>query len=136
MGVKTLLAADVTATIHGAQTAADARAAFRARFSQRRYSDAGDVPTVSLAVHGDASPAAAFATLTGAVSGLKQVRRVAADGGLRLVVEPVGAQVTTLLSPADADRTLRALLDEHGGDITTGARVFLRCGRQLLELVP
>lgn len=136
MSVKTLLATDVTATIHGARAAADARAAFRARFSRRRYSDAADVPTVSLAVHGDASPAAAFTTLTGTVAGFKQVRRVAGDGGLRLVLEPVDArQVTIPLSPADADRPLRALLAELGEDITGGARVFLRCGRQLLELV-
>jgi tyrosyl-tRNA synthetase len=155
MGVKTLLAADVTATIHGPQAAADARAAFRAQFSRsrRRFSDAADVTPVSIAAHGDISAGAAFVTLAGTVNGMKQVRRVAADGGLRLVVEARVADAgtdtdteemvteETVLTAADVDRPLAALLTEHvgrlgggQGEIGPDARVFLRCGRRLVEL--
>jgi tyrosyl-tRNA synthetase len=148
MGVKTLLAADVTATIHGARAAAEARAAFHARFSERRFSDAPGTPAVSLADRGEVSVAAAFVTLAGTVPSMKQVRRIAADGGLRLVVEAGGADAAvgdeaagdaaagpevTVLTAADADKRLAELLAEHAG-IAPDARVFLRCGRRLVEL--
>lgn len=143
MAVKTLLATDVTATIHGPQAAAEARAAFRARFSRRRLSEAAEVPAVSIAAHDDASAADALVALIGSVPGRKQVRRVAADGGLRLIVEAVDAKtdaVVHTLTLADADKPLSALvavllLDEHGDRVTSGVRVFLRCGRQVIELM-
>lgn len=142
MGVKTLLAADVTATIHGARAAKEARDAFRAQFSQRRYSQAAGVKPISVAVHGDATVGAAFVALAGTVASMKQVRRVAGDGGLRLVVEDAagsGTETSTIsgrqqavLDAADADKTIAALLAER--EIAPAARVFLRCGRQLVEL--
>jgi hypothetical protein len=74
-------------------------------------------------------------TLAGTVASMKQVRRVAAGGGLRLVVEAAGAdQVVTPLTEADVDRPLTDLLAVLGEGIPPEARVFLRCGRQLIEL--
>jgi tyrosyl-tRNA synthetase len=46
MGVKTLLACDVTAAVHGADAAQRARSGFAARFSRRRFSETADVPVV------------------------------------------------------------------------------------------
>ncbi|RAG85995.1 tyrosine--tRNA ligase [Streptacidiphilus pinicola] len=136
LGVKTLLASDVTATIHGLDAAAAARAGFRARFSARRFSEAPGLPVVDAAEHATTTVGELLARVVGVVAGLKQVRRVAEAGGLRLVVEDAaGGQRVTTLTSADADRSVGALLTAHpaapGG---TGSRVFLRCGRSVVEL--
>jgi len=44
MGVKTLLASDVTAAVHGIDQADAARAGFTAQFSAKRFSDTPDLP--------------------------------------------------------------------------------------------
>ncbi|WP_042433745.1 tyrosine--tRNA ligase [Streptacidiphilus anmyonensis] len=142
MGVKTLLASDVTATIHGPEAAAAAREAFRARFSQRRFSDVPGLPVVDAAGHRAATVGELLARVAGVAPGLKQVRRVAEAGGLRLVAEdrPGGRREATL-SSADADRSLSAVLAAHRA-LVGGARggvpprVFLRCGRAVVELSP
>jgi tyrosyl-tRNA synthetase len=138
MAVKTLLAADVTATIHGARAATEARRSFRAQFSERRFSDAPGVIPVSLADHGEQSVAAAFVTITDSVPSMRQVRRIAADGGLRLVIEQEASpQRTIVLTAPDADRPLTALLAERAASPADNpdARFFLRCGRRLIEVV-
>jgi tyrosyl-tRNA synthetase len=140
MLVKTLLAADVTATIHGADAATEARKGFRAQFSERRFSDAPEVTPISLADHAEKSIAAAFVTIAGSVPSMKQVRRIAADGGLRLIIEhkqdAASPQQTTILTPTDADSPLITLLaKQKAPSPTSDARVFLRCGRRLIELI-
>ncbi|MFF0390939.1 tyrosine--tRNA ligase [Kitasatospora sp. NPDC004615] len=136
MAVKTLLAAAVTATVHGAPAALAARDAFRARFSQRRFSDAGPLPAVDAAQHGAATLGELLVKISGELPSLNQVRRVAEAGGLRLVVETSdGGGRTVPLSRADADERLLVVLGAH--DLTRASaqrRVFLRCGRKVLEL--
>jgi tyrosyl-tRNA synthetase len=134
MGVKTLLAAEVTSTIHGVDAALDKRAEFSAQFSRKRFSDTADVPTVSRGEHGAASIAELFAKVTGLVPSLNQARRVAAGGGLRLVIETTdGGQVSSVLS--DANATLAAVIAPSSTDIDRpDARAFLRCGRHLIEV--
>jgi len=135
MGVKTLLASDVTAAVHGLDQADAARAGFTAQFSAKRFSDTPDLPVVTLAEHANSTVAELFAKVTGLVSSLGQVRRVAAGGGLRLVTEVPGKeQEVTLLTEADATATLGSLLKAH--EAVTGqpdARNFLKCGRFLIE---
>ncbi|ROR45601.1 tyrosine--tRNA ligase [Kitasatospora cineracea] len=136
MAVKTLLAAAVTATVHGEAAALAARDAFRARFSVRRYSEAGPLPTVDPAAHGAATLGELLVKVSGELPSLNQVRRVAEAGGLRLVVEHTGgAQRTVPLGRADADERLRVVLGAH--DLArprASRRVFLRCGRKVVEL--
>ncbi|MFD8597346.1 tyrosine--tRNA ligase [Kitasatospora sp. NPDC059646] len=136
MAVKTLLAAAVTATVHGVPAALAARDAFRARFSRRRFSEAGPLPGVEADRHGAATPAELLVRVSGELPSLSQVRRVAEAGGLRLVVESAdGGQCTLPLTRTDADERLLVLLGAHGltrADATR--RVFLRCGRKVLEL--
>ncbi|MFJ5881285.1 tyrosine--tRNA ligase [Kitasatospora cineracea] len=136
MAVKTLLAAAVTATVHGEDAALAARDAFRARFSARRYSEAGPLPAVDPAAHGAATLGELLVKVSGELPSLNQVRRVAEAGGLRLVVEQTdGARRTVPLGRADADERLRVVLGAH--DLArprATRRVFLRCGRKVVEL--
>ncbi|MGW4691804.1 tyrosine--tRNA ligase [Kitasatospora cineracea] len=136
MAVKTLLAAAVTATVHGEAAALAARDAFRARFSVRRYSEAGPLPTVDPAAHGAATLGELLVRVSGELPSLNQVRRVAEAGGLRLVVEHTdGTQQAVPLGRADADERLRVVLGAH--DLArprATRRVFLRCGRKVVEL--
>jgi tyrosyl-tRNA synthetase len=135
MGVKTLLAADVTAAVHGIAQAETARAGFTAQFSAKRFSGTPNVPVVTLAEHADSTVAELFAKVTRLVPSLGQVRRVAAGGGLRLVTEvPAKEQEAAILAEADATATLGSLLKAHKA-VTgqPGARNFLKCGRFLIE---
>jgi tyrosyl-tRNA synthetase len=129
MGVKTLLASDITGTLHGLDVAATSRAAFRAQFSQRRYSDAADVPVVEAAEWGGSTIAELFVAVTASTG--NHVRRVARDGGLRLVREVPGRHGEAV-PLADANSTLSAILAAHPE--LPGARTFLRCGRSLIEI--
>lgn len=134
MGVKTLLAAEVTSTIHGIDAALASRAGFTAQFSRRRFSETADIATVSRGEHGSASIAELFAKVSGLVPSLNQVRRVAAGGGLRLVIETTdGGQHSTILS--DANATLADIIEQLPTDIDhPDARTFLKCGRHLIEI--
>ncbi len=136
MGVKTLLAADVTSAVHGISEAAASRAGFRAQFSQRRFSDTPDLPTVHRADHGSTSVGELFVKVTGQVASMSQVRRVASGGGLRLVAEcHDSGQETATLTEADVNGSLATLLAMHADLIAQPqARSFLKCGRSLIEI--
>jgi tyrosyl-tRNA synthetase len=136
MGVKTLLASDVTTTVHGLQEAADSRAGFKAQFSQKRFSDTPDLPVIDKAEHGSATVGELFVKVTRAVPSLNQVRRVASGGGLRLVTEaPDRDQESVSLAEGDASGSLASLLTAHAALIgQPGARTFLKCGRFLIEV--
>ncbi len=86
--------------------------------------------------HGAATPAELLVRVSGELPSLNQVRRVAEAGGLKLVVETAdGGQRTLPLTRGDADERLLVLLGAH--DLTRASasrRVFLRCGRKVLEL--
>ena len=136
MGVKTLLASDVTAAVHGIGQAEAARTGFTAQFSVKRFSDTPDVPAVTLTENAHATAAELFAKVTRLVPSLGQVRRVAAGGGLRLITEVPGKeQEVTLLTEADATATVGSLLKAHEAvTAQPGARNFLKCGRFLIEI--
>ncbi len=87
VGVKTLLASDVTSTVHGLDAAATSRAGFKAQFSRKRFSDTPDLPTIARGEHANTTIGELFVKVTGQVPSMNQVRRVAGGGGLRLVVE-------------------------------------------------
>src|SRR5579859_4269277 len=134
VGVKTLLASDVTSTVHGLDAAAVSRAGFKAQFSQKRFSDTPDLPTVLRTEHTDTSIGELFVKVTGQVPSMNQVRRVASGGGLRLVIESVdGGQEVANLSESDVNTTLAAVLAKHAGLAEQpDARSFLKCGRFLI----
>jgi tyrosyl-tRNA synthetase len=136
MGVKTLLASDVTVAVHGLDEAAASRAGFTAQFSAKRFSDTPDLPVVTLAEHSESTIAELFVKVIQTLPSIGQVRRVAVGGGLRLVTEaPCGDQETVTLTEADAGATLCGLLETRQG-LTgqPGSRTFLKCGRSLIEI--
>lgn len=136
MGVKTLLASDVTGTVHGLADAAASRAGFKAQFSAKRFSDTPDLPVIEQAEHGDAMVGELFVKVTQTIPSMNQVRRVASGGGLRLVTEaPDTGQETVSLTEADANGTLSSLATTHAALVgQLGARTFLKCGRVLIEI--
>lgn len=136
MGPKTLLASDVTSTIHGLEAAAAALAGFRAQFSARRFSDAHDLPAIERDSNGTSSVAVLLAQTVKLVSSLSEVRRVAAGGGLRLVVEVPGHEPESVsLTTEDAGKALDDVLAENSALAgRPGARVFIRSGRNVLEV--
>lgn len=136
MGVKTLLASDVTGTVHGLDASATSRAGFKAQFSQKRFSDTPDLTTVARAEHAATSVGELFVKVTKQMPSMNQVRRVASGGGLRLVVEgpDLGQKIVSLVD-SDVNATLAAVLAAHAE--VTGqpeARIFLKCGRLLIKV--
>jgi tyrosyl-tRNA synthetase len=129
LGAKTLLASDITGALHGPDAAAASRAAFRAQFSRRRYSDTPGVPVVDAAQCGGSTIAELFAAVSASTG--NHVRRVARGGGLRLVGEGPGED-REMVPLADANETLSAVLAAHA--LSPGTRTFLRCGRSLIEI--
>ncbi|AEA26375.1 tyrosine--tRNA ligase [Pseudonocardia benzenivorans] len=128
MDLKKVLAGEVTAAIHGVDAAMKARDEFAARFSRRTFAEVDDLPTVAdLGVSvTEAVKALGFAASNG------DVRRVAQQNGLRLVVEADGEQEQLSLTADDARAVLADLvkdrLDGKTGDY------FLKVGRKLARI--
>lgn len=136
MGVKTLLASEVTGTIHGLEVAAACRAGFKAQFSQKRFSDTPNAPVVDRAEHADTGVGELFVKVTRTVPSMNQVRRVAAGGGLRLAAESAGAdQRLVALVETDVNTSLKELLAAHETLVAQeNPRIFLKCGRVLIQI--
>ncbi|MDS1272678.1 tyrosine--tRNA ligase [Lipingzhangella sp. LS1_29] len=128
MDLKKVLAGEVTAAIHGVDAAMQAREEFVARFSKRTFGDVEDLPSVtdleqSLA---DVVKNLGFAKSNG------EVRRLAQQNGLRLVVEADGDQDQVQLAVDDTHtplaRLLKDKLDAQAGDF------YLKAGRKLARI--
>jgi tyrosyl-tRNA synthetase len=130
MDLKRVVAGEVTAALHGVDAAMKAREDFDAQFSRRSFAEVDDLPTVV-----DAGQ-----LVVDVVKGLgfagsnSEVRRVAEQKGLRLVVEPGdgAAQEQVVLGPEDIreplDQVLRGKLNGLPG------RYYLRVGRKLARI--
>lgn len=127
MDLKKILAGEVTAAIHGVNAAMKAREEFTAQFSKRTFSDVSDLPVVA-----DLDlPITEIVKGLGFAKSNGDVRRVAEQNGLRIVVETDGGQEQTTLTPDDAHKSLTTVL--AGADRTAGA-VFLKVGRKLAKI--
>lgn len=128
MDLKKLLAGEVAAAIHGVDAAMKSREAFVARFSTRTFGEVEDLPTVADASQ---SVTAVLKALQFAKSN-SDVRRVAEQNGLRLVVESIDGQEQVLLTADEAREPLEALvkdkLDGRAGDL------YLKAGRKLARI--
>jgi tyrosyl-tRNA synthetase len=128
MDLKKLMAGEVTAAIHGVDAAMKAREEFVARFSKRTFGEVDNLPTIT-----DLSQ-----SLTEAVKALGyamsngDVRRVAQQNGLRLVVESEGSQREVTLSFDDAREPLTALVNDKFGGLL--GDVYLKVGRKLARV--
>jgi tyrosyl-tRNA synthetase len=130
MDLKKILAGEVTAAVHGVDAAMKARQEFVAHFSRRSFGEIEDLPTVV-----DLTPSVTDVVRTlGFAKSNSDVRRVAQQNGLRLVVESGGSQEQVTLTPDDARASLAAVvrskLDADPGD------VYLRVGRKLARISP
>jgi tyrosyl-tRNA synthetase len=128
MDLKKILAGEVTAAIHGVDAAMKAREEFVARFSKRAFGEVEDLPTVADLGQSviDAVKALGFAKSNG------DVRRIAQQNGLRLVVESETGQEQITLTGDEAREPLAVVLkdklDGQTGDY------YLKVGRKLARL--
>ncbi len=128
MDLKKILAGEVTAAIHGVEAAMRAREEFVSRFSTRTFAEVVDLPSIDdlgQAVN-DLVKALGFAKSNG------EVRRVAEQNGLRIVIESGAGQDQIPLTADEAREPLAAVLktrlDGRSGD------VYLKGGRKLARI--
>ena len=130
--MKKIVAGEVTAALHGVDAAMRAREEFEAQFSRRKFAEVEDLPEVtdlSLAV-------VEVVKALGFASSNSEVRRVAEQNGLRLVVEPANGdgQEQLTLGPDDIRKPLSAVLSRDP-NIAAGA-YYLKVGRKLARISP
>jgi len=128
MDLKKILAGEVTAAIHGVDAAMKAREEFAARFSKRTFGEVENLPTISDLSHAvtDVVKTLGFAKSNG------DVRRVADQKGLRLVIESEGDQDQLTLTADEAREPLsdviKKKLNGRTGDF------YLKVGRKLARI--
>ena len=131
MDLKRVMAGEVTAALHGVDAAMKAREEFAAQFSQRRYGEVEDLPTVTdlSAQVLDVVKSLGFASSNG------EARRTAEQNGLRIVFEPAGGgpQQQAAVSPEDIRSPLGDLISSK---LPKGAGdYYLRAGRKLARIL-
>jgi tyrosyl-tRNA synthetase len=128
MDLKKILAGEVTAAIHGVDAAMKAREEFVARFSKRTFSEVDDLPSVPDLGQTvtEVVKALGFAKSNG------DVRRVAEQNGLRLVVESDSGQEQIMLTVDESREPLAALIKDKLTDRKVD--LYLKVGRKLARI--
>jgi tyrosyl-tRNA synthetase len=129
MDLKKILAGEVAAAVHGVGAAMRAREEFVARFSRRAFSEAGDLPTITDLDQAvvDVVKGLGFAGSNG------DVRRVAQQNGLRLIVESAGGQEQVILSFDQARESLAAVIKDNL--VGQMGDYYLKVGRKIGRIV-
>lgn len=128
MDLKKVLAGEVTAAVHGVDAAMKAREEFAARFSKRTFGELDDLPSVT-----DLGPSVTeVVRALGFAKSNGDVRRVAQQNGLRLVLEAAGEQEQVTLSADDARESLAAVIKDRLGD--PAGDLYLKVGRKLARI--
>jgi tyrosyl-tRNA synthetase len=130
--VKKVVAGEVTAALHGVDAAMTARDEFAAQFSRRNYADMHDLPVVA-----DLSlPVVEIVKALGFAASNGEVRRVAEQKGLRLVLEPgdAGPQQHVTLAPDEIREPLADILKSKLNGLS--GDFYLKVGRRLARLGP
>ena len=130
MDLKRIVAGEVTAALHGVDAAMKAREDFDAHFSRRSFADVEDLPTVT-----DLGQTVVEVVKSlGFASSNSEVRRVAEQKGLRVVVEPSdgAGQEQVPLAPEDIREPLSQVLDGKLNGLA--GRYYLRVGRKLARI--
>jgi tyrosyl-tRNA synthetase len=131
MDLKRIVAGEVTAALHGVDAAMKAREDFDAHFSRRTFAEVEDLPTVA-----DLSqPVVEVVKTLGFAASNSEVRRLAEQKGLRLVVETGdgAAQEEAILGPDDIREPLAGALESKLNGLS--GRYYLRVGRKLARIV-
>ncbi len=130
MDLKRIVAGEVTAALHGVDAAMKAREDFDAQFSRRSFTEVEDLPIVT-----DLSqPLVEVVKNLGFASSNSEVRRVAEQKGLRLVVEPGdgGGQEQFTVAPEDIREPLSQVLESKLNGLA--GRYYLRVGRKVAHI--
>lgn len=122
MDLKRLLAAEVTAAVHGVDAAMGAWADFSAQFSRRSFGGL-ELPIV----FGSAGSVVEAVRSLGWASSNGEVRRLAGQGAVRLVCEGGGDQTQRQLSPTE-------VLGPLGEFRRSGDCCYLKVGRKLARI--
>jgi tyrosyl-tRNA synthetase len=128
--VKKIVAGEVTAALHGVDAAMTARDEFAAQFSRRNYAEMHDLPVVA-----DLSlPVVEIVKALGFAASNGEVRRVAEQKGLRLVLEPAdgGDQQQVTLAPDEIREPLADILKTKFNGLS--GDYYLKVGRRLARL--
>lgn len=130
MDLKKVLAGEVTAAVHGVDAAMKSREEFSARFSRRSFNEVDNLPTVTDVDRPvtDVVRALGFAKSNG------DVRRVAQQDGLRLVIESDDGQEQVILTIDDTREPLAAVVRSKRGH--RAGEVYLKVGRRLARIEP
>jgi tyrosyl-tRNA synthetase len=134
MDLKKIVAGEVTAALHGVDAAMKAREEFEAQFSRRKFAEVEDLPEVT-----DLSqPVVDVVKALGFASSNSEVRRVAEQKGLRLVVEPANGdgQAQLTLGPDDIRKPLSAVLEAQEDNAAGAGAYYLKVGRKLARISP
>ena len=132
MDLKKILAGEVTAALHGVDAAMRARDEFVAHFSTLSFAELDDLPVVG---H-PGRPVVEVVRLLGFASSNSEVRRSAAQKGLRLVFEPAGGgtQEQAVVGEDETREPLgdvvKAKFNGRPGDY------YLKVGRKLARIGP
>nr|WP_180218080.1 tyrosine--tRNA ligase [Streptomyces albus] len=137
MDLKKILAGEVVAALHGVEAAMAARAHFVAQFSRKSFSDAGTLPVVEVAAHGEEGVAAVLTKVLEFTPSASAARRIAKQNGLRLIVEKSGQEQQAVVLPeSEALRPLAEVVREAVAAHAEGAAdaVYLKAGRKVAEI--
>jgi tyrosyl-tRNA synthetase len=130
--LKKVVAGEVTAALHGLDAAMEARDEFAAHFSRRSYADMHDLPEVVEL----SRPVVEILKSLGFAASNSEVRRAAAQKGLRLVLEPADGspQEQVPLTPDDVREPLADVLESKFNGL--GGDYYLKVGRRLARISP
>jgi tyrosyl-tRNA synthetase len=129
MDLKKILAGEVTAAVHGVDAAMKAREEFVAQFAQRRFRELDDLPTIT-----DLTQSVVQVVKdVGFAKSNNDVRRLAEQGALRLVVESAEGQQQLPLSVDDVFKPLGEVANHAAGG---SDGYFLKVGRKLARIEP
>ncbi|OSC41850.1 tyrosine--tRNA ligase [Mycobacterium decipiens] len=127
LDLKKILAGEMTAAIYGVDTAMKAREEFAAQFATRRFGNLADLPIIT-------DPSRVVFDVVrelGFAKSNSDVRRLAAQRALRLVVECAEGQQQVVLAVDDVFMPLNAVAEVSGPD-----SYFLKAGRKLARIKP
>jgi tyrosyl-tRNA synthetase len=136
MDLKRVVAGEVVTALHGVDAAMAAREGFAAQFSRQRFGEVAALPEVDLAEHGGEGIAAVLTKVLGFTPSASAARRLAKQGGLRLVLEPEGGEQSAYVLPeAEALRPLGEVVAERLAEAPVPGSgpvgVYLKAGRKL-----
>ncbi len=136
MDLKRIVAGEVVAAVHGVDAAMRARADFSARFSRRSYAEVETMPVLDLTANGGGRLGETLTGVLALTPSISAARRVAEQGGLRLVVEAQGRQDSVTLPAGAVARPVGEVVAEVVAELRprADAKLYVKVGRKLARI--